>query len=67
MEIKIKLEPGIKNNDISLIQAVEKDLDKTMVAYGFTRSTTSKTDDKVEFNYIQFGTCEDQTDYGDKQ
>lgn len=54
---EIKITPGLDRNNIELFQAIEKDIDKVMVSYGFTRSETTKAGDRVELIYRQFGVC----------
>ena len=53
--ISVKVEDGLNNCSIGLIQVIERELDKVMVSNGFTRTTTSKAEDRLEFNYKQFG------------
>ncbi len=57
MKAKIKIESGLTNNSIELIQSIEKDLDKLLVSHGFKRSETTKACDFVQFEYSQFGVC----------
>ena len=57
MESKIKITPGLDINNIKLFQGIEKDVDKVMLNYGFSRSETTKDGDYVEFVYRQFGIC----------
>jgi hypothetical protein len=44
--------------DIDWIHAIEKELDKSMVKLGFTRTETSKNEKDTEFKYRQFGVCQ---------
>ena len=55
MDISIRLEPGLSQNQIEFIQHIEKELDGVLVQNGFARTTTTKSDDSVAFNYRQFG------------
>jgi len=55
--IKVAFDQGLDDFSIEFVQAFEKDLDKAMVEYGFTRSTTTKAGGFLEFDYRQFGRC----------
>jgi hypothetical protein len=54
-DISIQTENGLNDCDIDLVQHIEKELTKVMVRNGFTKTTTTKADDKLIFNYRQFG------------
>ncbi len=56
-KIKVKTDTGLDSCSIELIQQIEDDLDEAMIKNGFTRTTTSKKGDVLEFNYQQFGVC----------
>lgn len=55
MNLKVALKSGLNDCSIELIQHIEKSVDAVMSKNGFTRTTTSKSGDCVEFNYRQFG------------
>ncbi len=54
-EVKIKTNNGLDDCQIGLIQVIEKDLDKIMNRFGFTRTESTKSSDKLSFIYRQFG------------
>jgi hypothetical protein len=53
--VKVKTENGLNDCKICLIQGIEKEIDKVMASNGFSRTTTTKSGDYLEFNYRQFG------------
>jgi len=53
MVLSVKLELGLDQNRIEFIQYLEKETDRVMEANGFTRTTTTKSKDLVEFTYRQ--------------
>ena len=56
-KIRIKADADLDNCNIEFIQQIENDLDEVMTKNGFTRTTTSKKGNVVDFNYRQFGVC----------
>ncbi|OPX33361.1 MAG: hypothetical protein B1H40_00095 [Candidatus Latescibacteria bacterium 4484_181] len=56
-KVKVKTDTGLDNCSIKLIQQIEDDLDEAMIKNGFTRTTTSKEGNILEFNYHRFGVC----------
>ena len=55
--ITIKLNGGLSEWGIDFIQVLEKIFDEGLNSQGFTRSTSTKSDEEIEFNYRQFARC----------
>jgi hypothetical protein len=49
---RFTLEGGLRVHSIEFVQDVEKALDRTLAELGFVRSTSSKTDEAVEFHHV---------------
>lgn len=55
--ITITLNGGLKNWGIDFVQHLEKEFDEALTHNGFSRATTTKSDDLIEINYRQFAEC----------
>jgi len=55
--MKLTIDKGLNDYDIDLIHVIEEALDVALVRQGFARTTTTKENNYIEFNYRQFGRC----------
>lgn len=53
--IAVETENGLDDCTIELVQQVENEITTVMVQNGFAKTTTTKTGDRLVFNYRQFG------------
>ena len=58
----ITINKGLNNWSIEWIQDIEKALDVALVRQGYTRTTTTKADEYLLFNYKLFGKCLSEKD-----
>ena len=61
-KILVKTDIGLDSMGIDLVQSIEKSVDNAMVGNGFTRTTTSKSSNCIEFNYRRFAAAGTSTD-----